>query len=258
MRHQNKPSSVRHPWELARLEVILDIFKKNTKNTEDIIILDIGCGDTFFVEKFSEYFPSVNFIAIDTAFDEETIRSYTKRLEGKRIKVFDSLDHAIPAIDKKVSAVFLFDVVEHIEDDLSFLTNLSKQPNISADTLIYITVPAFQSLFTSHDVFLGHYRRYTNSSLKKVIHQSGFDTTEEGYFFFSLLPPRILQLLKEKITGRPDNPTTDVVEWRGGKFITGIIKFILFADYKIISVFKKAGISVFGLSNYAICKKSAL
>lgn len=249
-------SVARHPWELARLEVIEKIFKKNSSRTEGTTIIDIGCGDTFFVEKFAEYFPSVNFIAVDTAFSNEIITEYSSRLLGKKIKLFSSLDEAKSSISSPVSAIFLFDVVEHIEEDYSFLRNLAAQEFISPQTKLFITVPAFQSLFTSHDVFLGHYRRYTNVSLKKLVSQTGFQEIESGYFFLSLVPARILQWLKEKVIGQPNKPTTDVAEWRGGSFITGFIKSILIFDYTITSLFKKAGINVPGLSNYIVCRKS--
>ncbi len=247
----------RHPWELARLEVVRDIFNKNLTGIENTTILDIGCGDTFFLEKFSEYFPSVTFIGIDIAFDSETISNYQSHLSDKKVKLFDSLEKARPNIDSEVSAIFIFDVVEHIEDDYSFLKNLWTRSFFTEKTLIFITVPAFQGLFTSHDVFLGHYRRYTNASLKQLVNRAGFIEKEKGYFFFFLLFPRIIQLIKEKILGQPKQPTTDIVGWKGGHFITGLLKFILLLDYKITSVLRKSGIKCIGLSNYIVCKKSA-
>ncbi len=247
----------RHPWELARLEVVYDIFSKNMPPVENSTIIDIGCGDTFFVERFSEHFPSVNFIAVDTAFSAQMISNYQRKLQEKKIQLFDSLDKAQGAITSPVSAVFLFDVVEHIEYDHAFLKDLASRKFMNAETRLLITVPAFQPLFTSHDVFLGHFRRYNNASLKSLMNESGFTALKTGYFFTSLIAPRIIQLLKEKMFGRPEAPSTDLVEWKGGNFITSLLKNVLMVDYKIGSLIKKAGINIPGLSNYTICKKSA-
>lgn len=247
----------RHPWELARLEVIFNIFKRKATELENTTIIDIGCGDTFFVEQFAERFPTVNFIAVDTAFDVDIIADFQERLKNKKIKLFDSLDKAEASITSNVSAIFLFDVVEHIQDDFGFLANIASRKFISPQTQVFITVPAFQSLFTSHDVFLGHFRRYNNTSLMTLVKKSGFRELEKGYFFSVLLLPRIIQMLKEKIFGQPEKPSTDLVEWKGGNFKTRAIKNILLLDYFISSFFRNFGIHFIGLSNYIVCMKSA-
>ncbi|MGE3825805.1 MAG: hypothetical protein AB7G44_16400, partial [Bacteroidia bacterium] len=133
----NNSATIRHPWELARSEVVLDIVKKNISNIENTTVLDIGCGDTFLIENFADKFSASDFIAVDTAFDNESIKRYEVGLSGKRVKLFNSLDKAKLEIKSEVSAIFLFDVVEHIEDDISFLKNLAAQPFITDKTLIF-------------------------------------------------------------------------------------------------------------------------
>ena len=50
------------------------------------------------------------------------------------------------------------DVLEHIRDDYSALKEWKKVLNPNG--IILISVPAFQHLWSHHDKFLGHYRRY--------------------------------------------------------------------------------------------------
>jgi hypothetical protein len=73
-------------------------------------------------------------------------------------------------------------VVEHIEDHLQALKNarllLKKGGNV------VILVPAFQSLFNGFDRQLGHYRRYTESSLKNLLEAADFDVVHTRYFNF--------------------------------------------------------------------------
>jgi len=80
-------------------------------------------------------------------------------------------------------------VLEHIEDDKEFLQSLHfcLQPN----GLLYITVPAYQSLWSIEDDQARHFRRYTVSSLTARLNECGF-TVNYCSYFFSFLYPAIL------------------------------------------------------------------
>ena len=52
----------RHPWELSRLEVVNCLLKKIIKNEDGFNILDIGCGDIFFISNLSERYPKAKFL----------------------------------------------------------------------------------------------------------------------------------------------------------------------------------------------------
>jgi hypothetical protein len=84
-----------------------------------------------------------------------------------------------------IPSVGLFDVVEHIEDDLKFLANIYNY--MSKNGVIYITVPAYNKLWSNEDLDAGHFRRYTLKQIEKVAQQAGFKTLYSTYFF-SLLP----------------------------------------------------------------------
>jgi trans-aconitate methyltransferase len=247
----------RHPWELSRFEVVNRLLKNILKNETGFTVLDIGCGDIFFVSKLCDRYPKASFYAIDIAFTDEIISMLKPQIQGKNIYLFKSMEEAALHLKKSADLVLLLDVVEHISDDKGFLLDLYNSKNINKDTSVMITVPAYKGLFCSHDHFLGHYRRYTNTSLLKVIEQAGFKKINMGYFFFSLIPPRILQVFKEKIS-KPDlsNSTTGLVEWNKGQGLTAFIKNILLIDFGVTNFIKKiSGLSLPGLSNYIICKK---
>jgi SAM-dependent methyltransferase len=84
-----------------------------------------------------------------------------------------------------VTAVGLFDVVEHIEDDIAFLTaiyNLLKE-----DGLVYITVPAFNALWSGDDVTAGHFRRYSKNQMAGKLKSVGFEIEYSSYIFSVLV-----------------------------------------------------------------------
>ena len=84
----------------------------------------------------------------------------------------------------------LFDVLEHIEDDSAFLHELHSV--LQADGKLFITVPAFNFLWSEDDKLAGHFRRYTMSSLKKTALKAGFDVVYASYFFSVLTLPVFL------------------------------------------------------------------
>ena len=64
-------NSTRHPWELARLEVVkdrLDHILKQRDVNKPMVILDVGCGDAFVVGQLSRFFPQHQFVGFDINF----------------------------------------------------------------------------------------------------------------------------------------------------------------------------------------------
>lgn len=251
-------SNGRHPWELARCKVVTDLVRRfvpHVKNQETEL-LDIGCGDTWLIEQLSKTFNKAKFTAVDIAFTKELLEEYRARLNPSTFAVYESLEEAFENNPKKIDLVLLLDVIEHIEDDISFLKWIqSFTENINRDTYFLITVPAFQSLFCQHDIFLGHYRRYTNKSLIAHIDDAGLESIKAGYFFSSLLAPRFIVALKERLSNSTKN-VKGVGDWKR-KPTDFFVKAVLWADYKIAASIQKVGISLPGLSNYVLCKKKA-
>jgi hypothetical protein len=150
------------------------------------------------------------------------------------------------------------DVIEHIADDGAFLRDLLARPFVSTETRFLITVPAYQALFSSHDTFLGHYRRYSNRTLRERLEQSGLRVLTIGYFFSSLLPVRLLQTVKERVLKlKPAQQTTGLVTWRGSESTAALLRNLLVLDAKLSLWSSKIGLTLPGLSNYAVCVKSA-
>jgi hypothetical protein len=253
---RNKTNTQRHPWEMARIEVVEKLIRKHYKNSDTITtILDVGCGDVFFASELSKSIPGADIYAVDTAFTREHLEAINK--SDTRVRAYSTLEEAALHIKKPADVVLMLDVIEHIEKDIPFLKYVLEKEVISSETLFVISVPAFQKLFCSHDVFLGHYRRYTNKSLNDAIEKAGLEKIETGYFFFSLLPLRVIQVLKEKIF-KHSKSTTGLVEWQGGNVKTGMVKNMLTLDFALTNFFKRIGINIVGLSNYTLCRKKPL
>ena len=247
---------VRHPWEAARLDVVARLIAGRAPLGAGSIVLDVGCGDTFVSEQLAARYPRSRFYAIDTAFSDDLLARYRARLAGSPVEPFASLDD-VPPLDRPVSLVLLMDVIEHIDDARGFLRALASRPYINRETRFLITVPAFQSLFCSHDTFLGHYRRYSSRLLREHAESSGLRVDDIGYFFFSLLPLRLLQVVRERLAGTGERaPTTGLVTWGESAAAAAAMRRVLVFDARVAFGLKRIGITLAGLSNYAVCRKS--
>ncbi len=109
-----------------------------------------------------------------------------------------------------VTAIGLFDVLEHIEDDLAFLRSLHcLQP---AGGRLYITVPAFQALWSDQDRIAGHFRRYTLENLTRKLEASGYAVEFATYFFaFLLLPIWFLRVIPYRLGLGRENESEESV-----------------------------------------------
>lgn len=89
-----------------------------------------------------------------------------------------------------VPAVGLFDVLEHIEDDQGFVTQIAGL--LQPSGLVFVTVPAHQWLWCAADVHAGHFRRYSLKQLRARFAAAGFDVEYATCFFEPVIVPFFL------------------------------------------------------------------
>jgi SAM-dependent methyltransferase len=99
----------------------------------------------------------------------------------------------------------LFDVIEHIEDDVRFLKTVTRL--LAPGAYLYVTVPAYQVLWSQNDEFAQHYRRYSRASLRRTIAAAGLSICFDSCFFWMLpLPLFILRALPYRLGLRHADP----------------------------------------------------
>jgi len=91
--------------------------------------------------------------------------------------------------------LFLFDVLEHIEDESRFLQSVKF--HLSDFGTLLINVPAHQFFYSDYDRAAGHVRRYSASQLEKVLDRNGFKLSASTYWGLPLVP---LLLARKAIT----------------------------------------------------------
>jgi hypothetical protein len=151
--------------------------------------------------------------------------------------------------------VLLLDVLEHVADDAGLLTDLRRSPAIAAGARLLVTVPAHQALFGSHDVFLGHHRRYAPADLATRLTSAGFTVERTGQFFLLPLLVRAAAVARERWLGAP--PARGVAAWTAGEATTRFIVGLLRLDVACGQGLARLGLPLPGLSSYALCRISA-
>jgi SAM-dependent methyltransferase len=89
-----------------------------------------------------------------------------------------------------VASIGMFDVLEHIDDDVAFLAQA--RTYLRHGGRIYLTVPAYQSLWSAEDDHAKHFRRYTRHKLTRVLEAAGFQVERISYMFAFLPLPILL------------------------------------------------------------------
>ena len=240
-----------HPWEYARLEVVFSKLKDFLK-TDSPVIVDVGCGDTFFLKNLSNKLPDADLIGIDIAFSDEMIQKFAGH---KNIQLYKSMSDVGK---KSADIVLLLDVLEHIENDKDFLTQILHSKFVNESTVFIITVPAFKDIYIVRDKWLGHYRRYNLKMLKNLAEGTGLFVTHINYFFTTLFFARVMQKGVEFLAKPDINKLTGIGNYKKKPIFDYLFKNILLGDYYIGDIVSKTGFKLPGLSCMAVFTKREL
>jgi len=162
-------------WFSHRRECLLAIMSRFPPNGP---LFDIGGGNGSLAIAFQS-------VGISTVLIEPTaVGVESARARGVRTIIhadFEGLDLE----PHSLSAVGMFDVLEHIADDAGVLRRLSSQ--MVNKGRLYLTVPAHRLLWSVEDDTAGHQRRYSLAKLESLVESGGF-CIEYSSYFFSFLP----------------------------------------------------------------------
>jgi hypothetical protein len=89
--------------------------------------------------------------------------------------------------------ICLFDVLEHLPDDLQVLRNVHAM--LTTNGVLMLTVPAHQRLWSHVDVVSKHYRRYETGELKTKLFLSGYRLEYLSEYMMSIYPFVLLRQL---------------------------------------------------------------
>ncbi len=168
-----------HWWYKARREIIKsELQKLNLPNNAKI--LEVGCGTGGNLDMLAEFGEVVGLEP------NEFARKYIK--ETKKIQVESCyLPKKLPPLKaEEFDVIAMFDVLEHIEEDEETISCLKKY--LKKNGYFILTVPAYQFLWSHHDVINHHKRRYVVKELVTIAQQENLTILKKSYFDFFLFP----------------------------------------------------------------------
>ncbi len=184
--------------------------KKVLKSVQPITIVDVGSGSGFFAISLEREFPDQikKVYLVDINYTPEEIAATAGTKIEKTLRIPAKIENGL---------VIMMDVLEHLEDDLKMLQEI-KAACVGKNNYFFITVPAFTSLWSGHDDYLGHYRRYKIATLGSVLKKAGYNTKNSYYLYGSLFPmvfvARKLDNMKKKEATsnmKPFNPLVNKI-----------------------------------------------
>jgi hypothetical protein len=107
-------------------------------------------------------------------------------------------------------------------------------------------------LRSSHDDALGHHRRYSPSQLLSLARKAGLAPLRKGELFASLLLPRALSVVRERVVGR--NGGKPNLHWEHGEIAARIVTTALAVDAGICRTAASLGVPLAGLSTWVLCE----
>jgi len=183
-----------HWWFRGR-RAILSRLIEDMKLKPDTRVLEIGAGTGGNLEMLAS-FGSVSAMEMD-----DGARSIaTAKTNGRFDIRAGSFPGAIPFTRERFDLICLFDVLEHIDADVETLRGVGAL--LAEGGRVIVTVPAYAWLWSAHDEFMHHKRRYSAQSLERAAVAAGYRVQFLSYFNTLLFPAAALARLKDRWLGK--------------------------------------------------------
>jgi SAM-dependent methyltransferase len=171
-------ATVDHFWIRRRFEVMRRLADDVVRKAKDAA--EIGCGNGLLQRDIEDYCgkPVAGFELNELALQKNVSRVsplYCYNIHERRAEFRGRYD-----------LLFLFDVLEHIEDESEFLQSVGF--HLAPGGSLLINVPAHQFFYSDYDRAAGHVRRYSIEELAKVCERNGFRMRASTYWGLPLVP----------------------------------------------------------------------
>lgn len=238
-----------HWWFKARLHLLKTAIQTHTSAIpqKKLKILNVGAA-TGVTSQMLETFGDVTSLEYD-----KQCCIFLKEKTG--IEAVNASLTDLPFKDSSFDVICGFDVVEHIEDDEKAIREINRV--LTPNGQYFLTVPAFQFLWSNHDVVNHHFRRYTQKSFLSLLNSNGLNVSFSSYFNFWLFFPIatvrfILNLLPRKKSQQTSGSDNEILQ--SSSSLNSLLQHI-FRTEKIF--FKKRIKLPVGVSFFATGSKSS-
>lgn len=224
-------------WATLRAIAINSILKKNKIE----VLWEVGSGDGNVAIPLAQKKNAV--ICIEPLVDgalvtaRQGFRTYLGTLESLQLP------------SNSISAIGAFDVLEHLENPNSLLSEIHRV--LKPGGLLLLTVPAHQWLYSDFDESIGHFRRYSKRLLISSLEQTGFRNSRATHMFSILVLPAYFLRKIPSWLGRNRDSKRTMKASKKQKRIMQLIKPVVMLSFFLDKYFNLP----FGLSLLSVSRK---
>ncbi|MBX3182355.1 MAG: methyltransferase domain-containing protein [Polyangiaceae bacterium] len=210
----------RHYWHRHRKQVLLEALQRvsGARSAADprgaARLVEVGCGIGTVATHLNLAGYQVDYAELHRE-GLELAQAEAEAQLGAAAKArrFFELDIQSAELPSGYDGALMFDVLEHLPDDVRALSHLragltgAHSSRARRSSFVLLTVPAFQLLWSPWDEVEHHQRRYTRAQLTSVARAAGFELERATYFFaplfFAALSVKGLRAARAALLGAP-------------------------------------------------------
>lgn len=191
-----------HFWFRTRNQVIATLAGQITKRwARGYRVLEVGCGTGNVLRALEKACPQGRVFGMDLF--AEGLAFARTRTSGRLVQ--GNVEQ--PSFGSQFDLIGAFDVVEHLADDLNVLRSLHGMLNPNG--VLFLTVPARQSLWSYFDEVSHHCRRYELDELRTKLNETGYRVDYSSPFMATTYP---LLWFTRRIRSLRRTPNGDLTE----------------------------------------------
>jgi len=176
-----RPVEDTHFWFVSRNDILAAALSTlPTNGSAADCVLEIGCGTGNTLRVLREGLPRAIVIGMDALHAgllHAQSRAHARLVAGRVEDMPFGTDFAL---------IGMFDVLEHIEDDVAALRAVRQ--SLAPKGQLLMTVPAAPSLWSRYDEESQHHRRYTEAGLRRVLTAAHFEVEYITHFMSVIYP----------------------------------------------------------------------
>lgn len=189
-------------WVASRSRLLKKIVHRKSLQFSKARYLEIGCGTGTFIREIAQ---NENLeITGSEIYLNGLLYAKKKGLPNVEFIQFDAKQGRLP---DEFDIVAAFDVLEHIDDDITAISNIYQM--ISDDGYFIITVPQYMFLWSKLDEIVKHKRRYSRKELLDKLKQQGFAINYCSSFLFVLFPLMLVSRILDRHRQAAGSSTTE-------------------------------------------------
>ncbi len=227
-----------HWWFVARRNLLLRALAGRLP--EQARLLDVGCGTGGTMDRLQG-------LGEVWGLDMEPLALSLCRERGHRALALASAT-AMPFPTDTFDGIVALDVLEHIADHESAAAEIAR--TLKPGGTLVVTVPAYQSLWSRHDVALHHQRRYRAPEVRALLEGAGLQVELCRYAVCGLLPAAFVLRRFQNAFQKGAPPVADAQPTR--PWLNTLLQWSLDLE----SGLALRGLLPFGLTVFAVAKKA--